>query len=293
MTKTQLLTNFGIGCLALTMALRFLLGQLYGVFILCISVYIFCDDIFGFKPFTPLQLLEWFNIQSEGTKNTILGALITVIGFMVAYASTSQNWKNQELVKLKLKAAEEIESHVAICGDLIIKTNIYALWLIDSHKKLRENYEYNEACFIVDYNKMMAQKFNANRDEFIAHAQAIHQLKARHFSLLSLIGRLEGELDIVINRIMEISEKIWFNAPISVATEKNEEIKDFYFQVDAEKTNEFIKAVENGSEQISGLAGSICGALRYEVIGFNFSSLKNLYKKRRGIEEFLKIRAIK
>ncbi|WP_421326435.1 hypothetical protein [Aeromonas veronii] len=144
MTKSHILTNLGFAFLFLFLSFRFFLGKLYGVFILCIFIYLLCDDLFGFKPFTPIQLLEWFNIQSEGTKNSIVGALITVIGFMVAYASTSQNWKNQELVKLKLKAADEIENHIAACSGLIIKANIYAEWLIEAHEKSSKKHEPNE-----------------------------------------------------------------------------------------------------------------------------------------------------
>lgn len=289
MTKTKILTNLGLVFLLVLLLLRFFLGRLYGVFILCILIYFLCYDIFGFKPFTPMQLLEWFNIQSEGTKNSIIGALITVIGFMVAYASTSQNWKNQERVKLKLKAADEIEKHVTACTDLIIKTNIYAEWLIDSHKRLSESYEYNEANFIFDYNKEMSSKFISNRDAFIANAQAIHQLKARHFGLISQIGKLDYELDIIIDCISNISEKIWFNVPISYAD--NRDIEGMYSQIDVNLISEFVESVKNCSDQISGRAGAICGALRSDIIDFSFCGLKNLYKKRNDVEAYFNMRS--
>ncbi|MFM4972062.1 hypothetical protein ACEUCG_11040 [Aeromonas veronii] len=89
--------------------LQFFIGNIYGIFILVLFLYFEADELFSITPYTPEQLLLWFSSQSESTITALLSTIITVIGFMLTYATATANWKGQLLANLKLQAAGELD----------------------------------------------------------------------------------------------------------------------------------------------------------------------------------------
>jgi hypothetical protein len=268
--------------------IRFFLGQLYGVFILSIVMYYFCYDLFGFNPFTFLQLVDWFYLQEEGTKNAILGAIITVIGFMIAYASTSQNWKAQELVKLKLKAADEIENYATKCTDLIIKTNTYASWLMDSIDMVSRNPA--ETDVFLKLNKESSIKFLTNRQDLIEHSISVHTLRGRHTSILNLRMGASDEMNKFIESLMDITDNIWFSIPLETSSNPEYAAANIFSHINKDEVYKFIAAVEKHGETVAASAGMICGSLRSDIIIYNLSGLRFVNKERKKLEQFYKHR---
>lgn len=271
--------------------LRFFLGRLYGIFALCVLIYYFCDDLFGFSPFTFPELINWFEYQGEGTKNAILGAIITVLGFMIAYASTSQNWKAQELVKLKLKAADEIESYVAECSNLLNKAVMYAEWLMHVENDITKGIDVGLADFLVKQNKEMSMEFIATRKSLSERAIAVYQLQSRHSNLLNMTFGLDDEMEKITACINKIMKGIWFPTPIDLNANSNP-VSIFINQLTPHKKSimEFIETANKHSIQMNGCAGSITGSLRAEIISFNNAGLRYMLKRRRELGQFLELR---
>lgn len=291
MTKAKLISITSYIFMAIFISLRFFLGRLYGIFALCVLIYYFCNDLFGFSPFTFPELLNWFECQGEGTKNAILGAIITVLGFMIAYASTSQNWKAQELVKLKLKAADEIESYVAECSNFLNKAVMYAEWLMHVESDITKGIDIGLADFLVKQNQEMSIEFIATRKSLSERAIAVYQLQSRHSNLLNMTFGLDDEMDKITASINIIMKGVWFPIPIGSNTNKNS-VGIFMEQVIPYKNNimEFIETASKYSMQMNGCAGAITGSLRAEIISFNNAGLRNMLKRRREFEQYLELR---
>lgn len=291
MTKTKLISITFYIFMIIFITLRFFLGRLYGVFALCVLIYYFCNDLLGFSPFTFPELLDWFNYQGEGTKNAILGAIITVLGFMIAYASTSQNWKAQELVRLKLKAADEIESYVAECSNFLNKAVMYAEWLMHVESDITKGIDVGLSDFLVKQNKEMSVEFIATRKSLSERAISVYQLQSRHSNLLNMTFGLDDEMDKITASIKNIMQGIWFPVPIDLNTSNNS-VGIFMNQVTPHKQSimEFIETANKHSLQMNGCAGSITGSLRAEIISFNNAGLRNMLKRRREFEQYLELR---
>jgi type IV secretory pathway TraG/TraD family ATPase VirD4 len=94
---------------------RFLFGNIYGIFVTSLVLYKYSQSLFGITPLGFGGLINWVVIQSESTKAALLGAIITIVGFLIAYATATANWKSQLLANLKVQAAGELEVFFAEC----------------------------------------------------------------------------------------------------------------------------------------------------------------------------------
>ena len=97
----------------ITFIYRFLFGNIYGILITCLVVYNYSKSLFGTTPLSFDGLIQWVVTQSESTKVALLSAIITVVGFLIAYATATSNWRSQLLANLKVQAAMGRCSHGA------------------------------------------------------------------------------------------------------------------------------------------------------------------------------------
>ena len=88
--------------------LRWLIGSASGVLVLSLSAYFYLRRTSLSRPLMPSQLLAWFAAQRYEIKLGILGALLTVVGFAIAFWTASTTWRRQKELELR------IEGHKAI-----------------------------------------------------------------------------------------------------------------------------------------------------------------------------------
>lgn len=147
---------------------RFFFGSIFGIFLTALVLYYYSESLFGITPMDLNGLMGWVVIQSESTKSAILGALITVVGFLIAYATATANWKSQLLANLKVQAAGEIEVFFAECSKLATDCEIYASALIEAVDKIQKGCPAEEAVFLAYYNRDQGQVFLQKRQRLVS-----------------------------------------------------------------------------------------------------------------------------
>ncbi|WPC04100.1 hypothetical protein SBP02_15145 [Pseudomonas benzenivorans] len=264
--------------------IRFFIANLYGMLFLALGLYYNSHSIFGTEAYTPAQLIDWFAAQSESTKTALLSSIVTVIGFLIAYATATYNWKAQALSELRMQAASEIDAFFSQCAKLTTDCQIYANALSHAVDKIQKNCTIEEAAFLAHYNRDQGQLFLQQRQQLIALGIEVHRLNSRHTNLLVLAPGLKGNMELATKALTNITEKIWFHVPFHIDGDQNP-ILTFIQQVNVADCMVFSKAAEDNFGQLNFSSGIVRGNLQSSVIGFSLWSLLFLLRERSGFKK--------
>ncbi|MHC5791763.1 hypothetical protein ACYT6H_09220, partial [Streptococcus pyogenes] len=80
-------------------------------------------------------------------KVAIASSLVTVVGFFIAYASATANWKSQLLANIKLQASSDLNSFFTEVNSLVTDLEIYAQDVVKSLDVIRDSSDDNEKMF--------------------------------------------------------------------------------------------------------------------------------------------------
>ncbi|MDL2044902.1 hypothetical protein MT371_25675, partial [Vibrio parahaemolyticus] len=126
-------------CISFGVCARFLLGNLYGVLITMFIIRHFSEALLGYPAYSFEELMVWLDALSNEMKIAIVSSLVTVIGFLVAYASATSNWKSQLLANIKLQASGELNAFFTEVGSLVTDCEIYADETIEVSEQIRKS----------------------------------------------------------------------------------------------------------------------------------------------------------
>lgn len=275
---------FFYGLITSLFIVRFFIANLYGMFFLAVGIYYCSDGLFGVEAYTFPQLIDWFAVQSEGTKTAFLGSIVTVVGFLIAYATATYNWKAQALSQLRMQAAGEIDVFFAQCAKLTTDCQIYADALVEAVDKIHKNCTVEEAVFLVNYNRGQGQLFLQKRQQLVALGIEVHRLQARYSNLLVLAPGLKSNMDLAVNSLARITEKVWFQVPFQIDGDQDP-VQTFVNQVNVADCMAFSEATQDNFGQLNFTSGGVRGILQSSVVGFNLWSLLFLFRERNGFKE--------
>lgn len=258
--------------------IRFLVGNTYGIFLLALFIYFRADELFGISPYTLDQLALWLVSQSESTKTALLSSFITVIGFMLAYATATANWKGQLLANLKLQAAGELDVFFSEYSKLATDCEIYASSLIEAVDKIQKNCTLDKAVFLASYNRDQGQIFIQKRQRLIAMGVDVHSFQGRYSTLLLSAPNLKSSLDAATTAVTNINDKLWINVPFHIKGDENV-VQTFVNQVNVADCFALKSAVDAYHDELNFSSGAVRGNLMSTVIGFNIWTMYNLYRQ--------------
>ncbi|MGU5767204.1 hypothetical protein [Aeromonas allosaccharophila] len=283
-TQPLLLTILFYIFITVSYIMRFFIGNIYGIFFLALIIYWNADELFSINPYTPEQLLLWFSSQSESTITALLSTIITVIGFMLTYATATANWKGQLLANLKLQAAGELDVFFSEYSKLVTSCDIYAKALIDAVNKIQNGCSLEEATFLTDYNYKQGEIFQRNRQQLIGMGINVHNFQGRYSTLLLSSPSLKSSLDSAITAVTCINDKIWINVPFHIAgfiSGDEQKINSFVEQVNIVDCLALNETITKYQSQLNFSAGKLRGQLMATVVGFNIWTVFNLYSQHR------------
>lgn len=277
------------GYVTLAFLYRFFFGSLFGILISCYALYVFSESLFGAKPFNFDELIMWISDQEETTKAALMSSMVTVLGFLIAFAAATATWKSQLLANIKVQAANEMEVFFAECSKLAGECSIYATALVDAVDKIQKNCSIQEAAFLSHYNRDQGQGFIHNRERLVALGMEVHRLKGKYYNiLLSAPGLLAG-LDSAISVLHNIIEKLWITVPFHIQGDENT-VQTFVNQVNVVDCIALKETVDANFLELNFSSGHVRGNLLSTVVGFNFWTLFYLYKERKNLTSFIKER---
>ena len=266
------------GFITIMYLVKFLIGNIYGIFLLSLIVYFKSDSLFGYDPYSFDQLMLWLVSQSEATKTALLGSFITVIGFMLAYATATANWKGQLLANLKLQAAGELDVFFSEYSKLATDCEIYSSALAEAVDKIQKNCSVDEAVFLSNYNRDEGQIFMQKRQRLIAMGIDVHGFQGRYSSLLISAPGLKSSLDSAITAVSSINDKLWINVPFHIQGDENV-VQTFVNQVNVADCMALSSSVDSHYGELNFSAGSVRGNLMSTVVGFNIWTIFHLYRQ--------------
>lgn len=256
------------------------------------ALYYFTPVLFGYEPFDFQELILWFDKTSESIKSAILSSIITVLGFLIAYATATANWKSQLLAQIKLEAAGEIEKLFAEASDLATELCIYAESLVESVDKIQKGCSESEAEFSVQYQRERALELKEKRERFCDLSVNVHDLSGKYSNLLMSTPGVTSEFEAAKSALKNINEKVWFNFPVYIANDPNP-IQSFVNQVNIQDCMNYVSVVNANQTELGFSAGSIRGNFMSTVVGFNFWTLFSLFANHRQFYGAMKSRYIK
>ncbi|GEM_PF-1441634 len=263
---------------------RFLFGNIYGIFITCLVVYHYSESLLGISPLGFDSLMQWIVSQSESTKAAIFSAIITVIGFLIAYATATSNWKSQLLANLKVQAAGELEVFFAECSKLATDCGIYASALVEAVNKIQKDRSTQDAEFLARYYRDQGQLFLQHRERLISLGIEVHRLQGKYSTLLISAPGLKAGLDSATNALKRITDKLWIHVPFHIQNDPDT-VQTFVNQVNVTECTALKNAVDENHGELNFSSGGVRGNLMSTVVGFNFWTLFYLYKERKGFKE--------
>jgi hypothetical protein len=269
--------------------IRFLIGNIYGIFFFFLFVYSKGDVLFGINPYNFEQLMSWLVSQSESTKTALLSSFVTVVGFMLAYATATANWKAQLLANLKLQAASELDVFFSEFSKLATGCEIYASALAEAVDKIQNKCTQDEAVFLTNYNRDQGKIFIQKRQRLIAMGIDVHGFNGRYGTLLLSAPCLKSSLDTAITAVSSINDKLWINVPFHIQGDENI-VQTFVNQVNVGDCLALKSAVDKHHGELNFSAGSVRGNLMSTVVGFNLWTIYNLYRQSNDFYAVIKER---
>jgi hypothetical protein len=97
-----------LACLWIASTIRWLIGSALGALVLALAAYLYLRKRSLSRPLVPHELLDWFIGQGHDVKLGLVGALLTLIGFAIAFWTASATWKRQKELELRLDAARAV-----------------------------------------------------------------------------------------------------------------------------------------------------------------------------------------
>ncbi|HCH6005277.1 TPA: hypothetical protein NK076_001128 [Vibrio parahaemolyticus] len=273
-------TVFFYMCISLGVCTRFFLGNLYGVLITLLVVRHFSESIFGYPAYSFDELMVWLRTLNDEMKVAIVSSLVTVVGFLVAYASATSNWKSQLLANIKLQAWGELNAFFTEVGTLVTDCEIYANETLETSARVRESKDHQEKLFLVSYQNTRGHEIDLKRKRLVAMSIQVHQFTGKYANLFLSVPKVQSNFDIAATALKEVASKTWFNIPFSYA-EDTDPVTTFLKQVNEEQLNTFKKSVEKNRIFLSFYPGSAGGVLQSGIVPFNGFSLFNMYRRTR------------
>lgn len=269
--------------------MRFFVGNIYGIFLLSLIVYKFSESLLGVTPYGIEGILNWVVLQSEYTKTALLGSFITVIGFMLAYATATANWKSQLLANIKIQAAGEIDSFFSEYAKLATDCKIYAARLIEAVDEIQNDGAEGNAIFLSNYNRDQGQVFIQKRQRLIAMGVDVYSFNARYSTVLITAPGLKSSLNAAIRAVENINDKLWIRVPYHIQGD-GDVVQSFVAQIDIAECMELKSAVEDNYDELNYSSGSVRGNLLSTVVGLNGWSMFHIYVDHRNFFKAIKDR---
>lgn len=265
--------------LTILVLFRFLTKTALGILCVVIALYIgawVCNDT---KPFDFHELILWLDSLDSGNKTAIASAMLTIIGFLVAFQTATLNWKHQALANLKLETAGEIEAFFSEASRLITNAKIYVRHLVETWDAIIQTGDTENNRFNVRHSLDRKPEFEAIRRKLSTMSVEVHRLLGKNFYLLSGIWGATNSLERANEALGEITGEIWITLPF-VNSDHPDALNNFLEHVVRKDCVAFIQLCEKHYLSISRLTGGVHGSLLSPIIDFNLVNYVTLLARR-------------
>ena len=273
MKKYSLLVYILLGLI-----LRFFTANIYGIFILFLSLYYVSPYISGVQPFNLTELIVWISEQPDTLKALLLSSLITIIGFVIAFQSATKNWKDQLVANIRVQASNDIDAIYTRINELINSIKIYVDTNLQVYEKINNDTDPNEIYSNIKFVLSQTEKFLSERQELsLLHSRAF-QLYGRYSIILFATLNTFDQLERINGSVKKVADKMWILVP-TIDINNSEYLNHYLNYVDEKSYRELSLQCNESYSYISGMAGNVRGKLTAKIAEFNLSMFFNFIRK--------------
>ncbi len=265
---------------------RFLTGTIYGALLFSVALYWLMDFACESKPFTFYQMLLWIDQLEDESKTAIATSVITILGFLVAFHTATQNWKSQALTNLKINAANEIEHFYNELLRLVASLEIEAKYVVETLDLIKKDGITQRTAAKVESAIDRTKTFEQSRQRLSEMAVDVHRLLGRDYSLLGTVWGAIDALDECAKAVTEVAEKMWIHVPF-IESGRLDTVTQFVSKTNVDEWKSLVECCDRNHGFISATVGGVRGSLLGPLIGANFSSLADIRKKHSEFVEAL------
>lgn len=266
---------------------RYVLGTITGSFVLLMCIYLYLKAYGQTKPLSLQELVMWVDGLDKEYKTAIFSALLTVIGFVVAFYTATLNWKSQMKAELKFMVAGEIEDFFANITRDINSARLYAELLKKTIIGIKSGDGSENVHFHVQYVQQQNENFLTVRQRLSSASVEVNRLLGKNYNILATGWKLIRNMQEATKSFTEITRTMWIHVPV-VNIDDVDCINSFLNQVDDAECDSFIDACNQNYDKINFFSGSIRGYLISPVVGINLFSFLNMLSIRTEFTKMMK-----
>jgi len=198
---------------SLHLVLRWLSGTLTGTLLVSFILYQWCWAFSDSRPMTGQQIAVWLSEIPFESRVSIGSAIITVVGFLIAFRTATANWREQTLSNLRVGAAEEIQQFFEEVSGLVLSMKLYAqdvasLAATVQKAGLSQTESWKARAIYEDLPKFLDQ-----RARLSILSVDVYRLAGKHYALLAPFPGALATLHDCEKAVDAVSKAMWVGAP--------------------------------------------------------------------------------
>lgn len=250
---------------AVFLFLRWLISRPTGILIGTILAYFLLFRVTAFKPLSPGEMLLWLASEPRDVTIAITTALLTIVGFVVAFSIAQSAWKSQRRTEIRLAASDEIYGFFQEAWDHLLTLGLYCDSLSEFHEMLHGSTA-DPALIAVKSQRILdsTQKFHQSRHRLSRMSIEVHSLRAKHEIVLSnqwfgikLFQSALGSLELVVSAM-------WITAPVSI--DDAQKLFAFVVSFDRAEWDSLSRIVDESRAKGMAATGALRGMMISDVI---------------------------
>jgi hypothetical protein len=238
----------------------FLLGTLWGVFLLSLLAYFSAEPIFGLRVFSVSELIVWFAEQSEGAQVAVAAGVLTALGLVSAYWTAISAFKTQKDIEIRMETGRKVQQVFQDVHRFTRDIGSY-LYVLQLNTQEVGKLPPNEQAFHLYW-------CNSKADTYGDLVQGLHESRMEISALFSTDGAVLANTPGLFNKLRaahEIVDAAWelciaFYRP-KADPQSPSFVADFLKQYDDARATAAMKACDRVTAEVSPVVGFIAGRL--------------------------------
>jgi hypothetical protein len=276
-----------LGSGSLHLLTRWLFGTLSGALFMSLAVYQWRWVSSESKPMSGEQLAIWLSDLPVEASVAITTAVITVVGFLVAFRTATLSWREQTLTSLRVAAAEEIQRFFDEVSRLLLALEAYARDVSMTAGTVQNQGFSKQTSWRTRKIYEDLDDFLANRARFSVLSVEVYRLGGKHYTLLGSIPGALATFKDCESAVDAVSKAMWVTAPKFDGGELDRPDQLFLQTVNPGQWEILAETCDRHYDSLSVLSSGIRSTLFKGLHEANLTVLLEIAKNRATMETAL------
>jgi hypothetical protein len=259
-----------------------LFGTIFGFFIISLITYNVSPHLFDVEPYGFGEMIIWFYELDSGFKTSITTSLVTITGFLIAFQAAQSSWKKQQMISMRLRAAEEYSNIFEALDECFTNLVSYSYDIKETHSLIESSSDDIEIDLEIENILNTVNIFKKNRDDFIFHSNKLYVLNSKFSAEILSIFKAEAQLEKISALVNSLINYLYPELPI--IDHKNPElVANFTKQIKIKQWEEMDDRLNEARILIIISSKVITVSLKSPLFAESFSAIYSLFRHRANL----------